>query len=314
VIVVSRALRVLVVNAAAEELLGISAARAAGRPLAELPRAGPGLAALAVRCRDTRGVARADVELGPPRGKLPVVASPITAPGSLRGVVLELREDGGGIDLQALAAGLAHEIKNPLAGLKGAADLLAGELPPGSPLASYTELMAREATRVDRLVQSLLDLTRPLSLRAVPENLHRICDDVLLLFRGVPVERAYDPSLPEVSVDRERLLQVLLNLVKNAVEAMPSGAVVRLETGVAPGKRVRVGDRLRPLARIAVLDQGPGLPDGVELFTPFTSTKPTGTGLGLVVSRQIVEAHGGRLELRDRRDRRGVEAEILLPM
>lgn len=319
-LIVSRAGTLLWLNPAAEELLGVSAARAGMKPLADLPRAGASLHELVARTLAERIDTWGEIDVGPPRGKLQATAVPILGPKSLRGVVVRLREPVGRVDLEALAAGLAHEIKNPLAGLKGAAELMGDELPEGSPLRAYTELISREASRVDGLVRSLLDLTRPLAVQLAPENLHAICDDVLLLARpllppGVGIERRYDPSLPEIEVDREQLVQVLLNLVKNAAEAMAGRkGTIALETGVVPGMRVRVRGRTRPLLRVAVIDEGTGLPEGIELFTPFATTRPRGTGLGLVISRRIVEAHGGRLELRNRRDGAGAEAEVLLPM
>jgi two-component system nitrogen regulation sensor histidine kinase GlnL len=245
---------------------------------------------------------------------------PLLKTRGVRGAVVRLRAAEGRIDLEALAAGLAHEIKNPLAGLKGAAELMGDELTPESPLRTYTDLIAREASRVDGLVRSLLDLTRPLQLELRAENVHAVSDDVLLLARayvpaGVQVVRRYDPSLPEPEIDRDAVAQVLLNLVKNAAEAMAGrGGSIVVETGIVQGMKARVRGRLRGVVRVAVLDEGPGLPEGVELFTPFATTKPRGTGLGLVLSRRIAEAHGGRLELRNRRDGSGAEAELVLPI
>lgn len=316
-LLLSRRGTLLHLNAAAEELLSLSAGRWAMKPAAELPRVGPALAALAERARRERVETLGEIDLGPPKGRVGATVAPLPRGGAL---VVRLREQQGRIDLETLAAGLAHEIRNPLAGLKGAAELMRDELPADAPLRAYTELIAREAARVDGLVRSLLDLTRPPALTLLPANLHALCDDVLLLSRafvpaGVEVVRRYDPSLPEVELDRDAVAQVLLNLVKNAAEAMAGrqGRIV-VETGVAPGMRVRVRDSVRQVVRVAVLDEGPGLPEGVELFTPFATDKPKGTGLGLVLSRRIAEAHGGRLELRDRRDGGGAEAELLLPL
>ncbi len=319
-LLVSRRGTILHLNAAGEELLALSATKYALRPLATLPRCGPELATLARRSIDERVSTRGEIDLGPPHGVVGVTVVPLLKPQGVRGAVVRLRAEEGRIDLEALAAGLAHEIKNPLAGLKGAAELMGDELAPDSPLRAYTDLIAREASRVDGLVRSLLDLTRPLQLELRAENVHATCDDVLLLARsmlpaGVQVVRRYDPSLPDLEIDRDAVAQVLLNLVKNAAEAMEGrrGSLV-LETGIVPGMRARVRGRVRGVVRIAVLDEGPGLPAGVELFTPFSTSKPKGTGLGLVLSRRIAEAHGGRLELRNRRDGEGAEAELLLPM
>ena len=319
-LLVSRAGTILHLNATAEELLALSSSRFGLRPIAELPRFGGALAALVERAITERVTTQGEIDLGPPKGAVGATVVPLLRPRGVRGAVVRLRAAEGRIDLEALAAGLAHEIKNPLAGLKGAAELMGDELPSGSPLKAYTDLIAREASRVDGLVRSLLDLTRPLQLELRAENVHAVCDDVLLLARpilppGVLVVRRFDPSLPDLEIDRDAVAQVLLNLVKNAAEAMAGreGTLV-LETGVVPGMRARVRGRVRQLVRVAVIDEGPGLPEGMDLFTPFATTKPKGTGLGLVLSRRIAEAHGGRLELRNRRDGRGAEAELLLPL
>jgi two-component system nitrogen regulation sensor histidine kinase GlnL len=154
-------------------------------------------------------------------------------------------------------------------------------------------------------------------------DVHDVLRDVLVLARGFPgadrvafAER-YDPSLPPVQGDAEKLTQVLLNLVRNALEAVEGEArpEVTLETAVASLRLRSAGGRTRPLARVSVLDNGPGVPEAMlhRLFTPFATSKPHGTGLGLAISRRIVEAHGGRIELRNR-GTRGAEASLYLPL
>ena len=147
--------------------------------------------------------------------------------------------------------------------------------------------------------------------------------DVLVLARGLPgadritfVQR-YDPSLPPVLGDDEKLIQVMLNLVRNAVDAVAGlpDPRVTVETGVA-GIRLRAASgRSRPLARVAIKDNGSGIPEAMlqRLFTPFATSKPHGTGLGLAISRRIVEAHGGRIEVRNRSGG-GAEAAVFIPL
>jgi two-component system nitrogen regulation sensor histidine kinase GlnL len=225
------------------------------------------------------------------------------------------------LDFEALAAGLAHEIKNPLAGLQGSAELLAREAEGNA--REYAQVIAREAKRVDGLVRELLDLARPAALQPAPLNVHTVLGDVRLLARGVPggdriafTER-YDPSLPPVQGDREKLTQVLLNLVRNAVDALNGAGApeIVLETSVASLRLRGAGGRTRPLARVSVLDNGPGIPEPMlpRLFTPFATSKPHGTGLGLAISRRIVEAHGGRIEVKNRPGG-GAEASLFLPL
>ena len=144
-----------------------------------------------------------------------------------------------------------------------------------------------------------------------------------VLARGLPggervaYTQHFDPSLPPVQADGEKLTQVLLNLVRNAIEAAREAPdpEVTFETAVAPLRLRAASGRTRPLARVSVLDNGPGIPEAMlpRLFTPFATTKPQGTGLGLAVSRRIVEAHGGRIEVRNRAGR-GAEASVFLPL
>jgi two-component system nitrogen regulation sensor histidine kinase GlnL len=251
-------------------------------------------------------------------------AAPLLDGPTCVGTVVSLRvprQAERALDFEALAAGLAHEIKNPLAGLQGSAELLAREAQ--GIAAEYAQVIAREARRVDGLVRELLDLARPAALQTAPVNVHSVLEDVLLLARGVPgasdisfLER-YDPSLPPVHGDREKLTQVVLNLVRNAVDAVHGAPrrEVTFETAVASVRLRAAGGRTRPLARVSILDSGPGIADAMipRLFTPFATSKAHGTGLGLAISRRIVEAHGGRIEVKNRPGG-GAEASLFLPL
>lgn len=325
--------RISYLNPVAEELFGVSASRARGRPIAVLGRCGPALDALAVRAL-AGGGSGADIALpdgsaaraqsGPlwdgakPDGAVMVVRTPTSS------AAREVQSRGEKADtIAALASGLAHEVKNPLAGLKGAAQLLEAELPADSPLREYTSLIAREAERVDRLVRQMLDLSKPLTLSVKPENLHELVDGVLLLAHGIAheaevrFEKHYDPSIPPVILDGERIVQVLLNLVRNAIDACGDkpGGVIQVETRVAVDLRVRRAGSVRPMVRIAVHDNGSGLSPDVasRLFTPFVTSKPRGTGLGLCIAQRIVEDHGGLLEIHNRPGG-GCTAAVYVPL
>jgi two-component system nitrogen regulation sensor histidine kinase GlnL len=239
------------------------------------------------------------------------------------GTVLVVRARRNGerhLDFEALAAGLAHEIKNPLAGLQGSAELLAREA--DGVAREYALVIAREARRVDGLVRELLDLARPATLQSGPVNIHTVLRDVMLIAKGLPggdrvlFTQHFDPSLPPLLGDQEKLTQVALNILRNAVEAVKEapGAEVVMETGVAPLRLRQAGGRTVPLARVAVRDNGPGIPESMltRLFTPFATSKAQGTGLGLAISRRIVEAHGGRIEVRNHG--KGAEAALFLPL
>ncbi len=310
-------------NPAAEELFGRSRERAVDLPVRALPGGTP-LAAVADRARATQESQSVDLP-GPADGALlPVEATPLLDGANCVGAVLVVRRPRSAeqaLDFEALAAGLAHEIKNPLAGLQGSAELLAREAE--GTAREYAQVIAREAKRVDGLVRELLDLARPAALQTTAVDLHDVLGDVLVLARGLPgaerisfVER-YDPSLPPVQGDVEKLTQVILNLVRNAIEAAADvpKPTVQFETGVASLRLRSASGRTRPLARIAVLDNGPGIPESMHnrLFTPFATSKPHGTGLGLAISRRIIEAHGGRMEVKNRPGG-GAEASIYVPL
>jgi two-component system nitrogen regulation sensor histidine kinase GlnL len=315
---------ILHLNPAAEELFGRSRERSVELPIRALP-GGAQLAVLAERVRVSQETQSIDFPSPADAGvPISVEASPILDGVSCRGTILVLRvprSSERALDFEALAAGLAHEIKNPLAGLQGSAELLAREAE--GPAREYALVIAREAKRVDRLVHELLDLARPAVLKTAPIDVHIVVGDVAVLARGIPgsdrvsFHERFDPSLPPVLGDEEKLKQVVLNLVRNALEAVagrPDPAIT-LETGVASLRVRQAGGRTRPLARISVQDNGAGIPEPMlqRLFTPFATSKASGTGLGLAISRRIVEAHGGRMEVRNRAGG-GAEANVYLPL
>jgi two-component system nitrogen regulation sensor histidine kinase GlnL len=315
---------VLHLNPAAEELFGRSRERAVELPVRALP-GGEQLAVLADRARVAQETQSIDFPSPrDPSVPVSVEANPLLDGASCVGTVLVLRvprSSERALDFEALAAGLAHEIKNPLAGLQGSAELLAREAEGSA--RDYAQVIAREAKRVDGLVRELLDLARPTALQAAPLDVHEVLGDVAVLARGIPgadrvafVER-FDPSLPRVVGDAEKLKQVVLNLVRNALDALNGRPAPRIvfETGVASLRLRQASGRTRPLARLSVQDNGPGIPDAMlhRLFTPFATSKPAGTGLGLAISRRIVEAHGGRIEVKNRAGG-GAEANVYLPL
>ena len=315
---------VLHLNPPAEELFERSRERAVGLPVRALP-GGSQLEALAERVRKAQESTNVALP-GPRDSSTPISAegSPLFDGAACVGTVLLLRvhrPSERSLDFEALAAGLAHEIKNPLAGLQGSAELLAREAE--GTAREYAQVIAREAKRVDGLVRELLDLARPATLQATPVNIHAVLRDVMLLAKGMPggerirFTHTFDPSLPPLQGDGEKLTQVILNIVRNAVEAVREVETPEIvfETGVASVRLRQASGRTRPLARVAVIDNGAGIPENMlpRLFTPFATSKSQGTGLGLAVSRRIVEAHGGRIEVRNRNGH-GAEAVLYLPL
>jgi signal transduction histidine kinase len=188
------------------------------------------------------------------------------------------------------------------------------------------EQILRDVSRIDGVFQELTLLGGALNLRQQPTNLHRIIDEALANVaavaeqRGIVIRRHFDPSLPELNVDPDRMYRVYLNLLRNAVQATPDGGAVTVKTQYE-NRRLAApeGGRLRS-RRAAwvtrVIDTGAGIDEASKtlLFTPMYTTKAQGTGLGLPISLQIVQAHGGVLTLENRADGKGAVATVALPM
>jgi two-component system nitrogen regulation sensor histidine kinase GlnL len=222
-----------------------------------------------------------------------------------------------------LAAVLAHEIKNPLSGIRGAAQLLEQGLSDSD--RSLTQLICSETDRIRNLVDRMevFGDERPLSKE--PVNIHDVLEHVRRLCetgfgRGIRFVEDYDPSLPPVPGNRDKLVQAFLNLVKNAVEALgekkQQGRIV-MQTSFRPGVRLSVQGsdrRINLPLMIQIEDNGSGIPDHLKphLFDPFVTTKPHGTGLGLALVAKIINDHGGIIECDSEPDR--TIFRVLLPM
>ncbi len=204
-----------------------------------------------------------------------------------------------------LAASLAHEIKNPLAGIDGAIQVMADELPDTDSRKEIMLEVLSQVRRLDRTVRDLLAFARPGRPDVAPCDLHQVLDRTLLLVaedpkaKHVRVVRDYRAGLPPLEADGKQLGQVFLNLILNAIQAMPGGGQVRIRTAL-PG--MGGGNGAGPLpagtvVEVEIADTGPGIPPHLleEIFKPFVTTKHRGTGLGLSVSRRIVEEHGGSI-------------------
>jgi two-component system, NtrC family, nitrogen regulation sensor histidine kinase GlnL len=223
--------------------------------------------------------------------------------------------------LGALAAGLAHEIKNPLGGIKGAAQLLEMEFPDHEELREYVRVMLKEVQRVNLIVEELLALASPGRLKLAKVNLHRVLSDIMLLQRRagdreVIIQQYFDPSIPPILGDEALLTQLFLNLIKNATEAIGEGGVVKVTSRVVSEYSMnQKGERRGRMVAIDVADNGPGIPADVldHLFTPFFSTKSMGTGLGLAICQKIVTEHRGMIRV-DSDPSRGTVFTVLLPL
>jgi two-component system, NtrC family, sensor histidine kinase HydH len=205
--------------------------------------------------------------------------------------------------LGEMAAGLAHEIRNPLGAIKASAQYLSEEDDPASG-GEFLDIIVDEVDRLNRVVSSFLDYARPSTGDPAPIDVNATVQRTMQLLRSectaahVRAELALDPGLPQVRIDVEQLRQVVINLVQNALHAMDGGGEIHIETGV----RTRGGTGRPPHAQveIRVRDTGPGIDEKVlaNLFVPFVTTKNRGTGLGLAISQRIINAAGGMIEAR----------------
>ena len=201
-----------------------------------------------------------------------------------------------------MAATVAHEIRNPLGGIAGFAALLERDLDVQDPRRRLVQKITEGVGRLNRIVSSLLTYTRPLKLNVHPVELVTIVEESAAfleidLRRGrddIVIDRRYPDQSPVCSVDPEQFQQVILNLLQNATQAMPDGGVVEIE--------VRGGSEGEASAVLCVRDHSIGMTEEVKekLFTPFFTTKEDGTGLGLVTSKKIIDAHGGKIRVESR--------------
>jgi two-component system nitrogen regulation sensor histidine kinase GlnL len=198
---------------------------------------------------------------------------------------------------------LAHEIKNPLGGLRGAAQLLGRQLP-NADLREYTAVIISEADRLSSLVDTLLGPGGP--PRKEPVNVHEIIEYVIRLLEpettpGIHVTRDYDAGLPLMNLDRDQIVQAILNLVRNALAALEGQGRLRLRTRAE--MNFTIGDTRHPvIASIEIEDDGPGIPPELQdsIFYPLVTSRTEGTGLGLPVAQELISRHGGLIEFETR--------------
>jgi two-component system nitrogen regulation sensor histidine kinase GlnL len=331
-IVIDQQGRLAYLNQTAEQLTGLSHTQVRGRSSAELFDPNPWVTEILQRTV-TSGYSRTAGE-GELRSRahhttsVRLTCSPIfTGAGVYTGLILVLhdlsyqkelaetaqREDRL-MQLGVVAAGLAHEIKNPLAGIRGAAQLLQGRVKNDQSAVEYASVMLREIDRLGSLLEQLLNLTASPALEFHPVNVHKILTEVLLLERATlshhqRIQTQFDPSLPDVLADEAQLAQVFRNLIQNALQAIAGrrGGELSIATRMATNFHMLRSEtqdshgaprRGRFLA-VDFIDNGSGIaPEHLSrLFTPFFTTKTKGTGLGLAVSQKIVAQHGGAIRV-----------------
>jgi two-component system nitrogen regulation sensor histidine kinase GlnL len=320
VFLLDRDFNVTYLNAAGQTLLGLSANQALGRRITELTRGAETLLPLFERAREGgEGVVQRELAWPAPGGVDRILDCAVTEAaigGAPAGLLLEIeditqhrrltRENAllaqlGGSRL--MVRQLAHEIKNPLGGLRGAAQLLERELLDPA-LREYTRVIISEADRLTNLLDSMLGPGRPPAKQLV--NVHELLERVYHLLRseaseGVAVDRDYDPSLPALTVDPNHIIQAMLNLGRNALQALSAANVhaPRLILRTRVSSNVGIGGRgHRLVASIQFEDNGPGVPAEIRdtIFYPLVSGRNDGTGLGLGIAQDLVSRHGGLIE------------------
>lgn len=197
---------------------------------------------------------------------------------------------------QQFARGMAHEIKNPLGGIRGAAQLLEKEITQ-APLKEYTDVIISEVDRLQTLINNMLGPNT--AIRKEPVNIHEILEHIrsLLLSAGADqfvIRRDYDPSIPELLADKDQLIQAFLNIAQNAVQALDTNGEIIFKTRI--GRQVTIGKTTHPLVVLVdITDNGSGISAELSdtIFLPMVTDKPRGSGLGLPIAQEIVSGHGG---------------------
>ncbi|MDN3608576.1 nitrogen regulation protein NR(II) [Vibrio ostreicida] len=317
VLIMNESLHIHYANPASEQLFSQSAKRIVDQPLSKLiQHASMDLALLSQPLQSGQSITDSDVTFvvdGKPL-MLEVTISPISwnkelmllvemrKIGHQRRLSQELNQHAQQQAAKLLVRGLAHEIKNPLGGLRGAAQLLERTLPDPS-LTEYTQIIIEQADRLRSLVDRLLGPQKP--GQKTTENLHLVLEKVRQLVelegsRPVTIERDYDPSLPEFLMDSDQIEQAFLNIVSNAgqmIQTQQNGQIT-IRTRTVHQANIH-GQRYKLAARIEIIDNGPGIPTELQdtLFYPMVSGRKGGTGMGLSIAQNLIDQHQGKIDV-----------------
>lgn len=329
VILLDEAFAVSFLNASAEMLLEKSLARVRGRRIAEVcPNQTDVLEIVYSAAANATRVSRRELSVRLPSGR-EIIINLTCTPIQGGGVLIEIQQIARLLNisqdeirqreyaaLRQLVRGLAHEVKNPLGGIRGAAQLLESELE-WPELKEYTQVIISETDRLQTLIDRMLGPRRPPVKGRV--NVHEITEHVRRLLAAeagpnIRLERDYDPSIPELMVDRDQLVQAVLNVARNSLEAVgPQPGVITLRTRIA--RQYTIDGVRHPLVvRIQIHDTGPGISEDMQsrVFFPMVTDKANGTGLGLSIAQSLVNAHGGILKFHSQPH--DTTFEIILPL
>jgi len=312
-------LLILDLNPAAENVLGISRMRARGQSLLQLLDDEPEMREILARAAATGDHFANEIHLAPTEvhreeriidchvspvsiddAKLLVEITDVTRRNQISRENALLVQHGAG---RQMIRQLAHEIKNPLGGIRGAAQLLERQLDEAE-LREYTDVVISETDRLAGLVDTLLGPGGP--PRKEPLNVHELIEYVVRLIeaedqRKLTIHRDYDPGLPLIDLDRDQMVQALLNLIRNAVAALDGQGTITLRSRAVTN--FTIGDvRHRVIASIEIEDDGPGIPADLQdsIFYPLVTSRPDGTGLGLPAAQELISRHGGLIEFESR--------------
>ncbi len=335
---ISPELKYLYANPAAEMLLDESANRLRDKPVAASFKNGSELIQLLKLSRESEfSVTRREFNFTLATGKSTTVNLTINFVFQV-GLIVELQSLGRAYAInrerkmqsnhaaaQNLVRGLAHEIKNPLGGIRGAAQLLKSELKHQPALEEYTDVLIKEADRLTALINQLSGpRSRPDKAKI---NVHEIAERALKLIQveasnKIQIYSVYDPSLPDIFADKDQLIQATLNIARNALESIEQSEAMRtpseqpfeiiFRTSIM--SKFTIGQHIHPLViSLKIEDNGPGIPEPLQpqIFFPMVTGKPTGTGLGLPTSRTLVDAQGGIIRFSSEPE--NTQFEILIP-
>ncbi|MEW5769504.1 MAG: nitrogen regulation protein NR(II) [Pseudomonadota bacterium] len=301
------------INPAAENMLGISAIHALGRTLANLTQGCTDLVRVVDHAlSEGASFTEHDLELLVNGQSVVLCATVTPIEGDHGAALIELHPAAGNVRIardeqvmaqslasQALLRQLAHEIRNPLGGIRGAAQLLEPELE-DTDLREYTQVIIQETNRLQGLLDRLLAPAKRPVVQAVNvhEVLERVRSVLLAEFKHLKIRRDYDISLPELFGDQEQLIQAVLNIARNAAQAMEGEGRITFKTRIARQVTLSM-KRWKQAIRVDVIDNGPGIPSDIidQVFLPLVSRREGGSGLGLTLAQSLVQRHDGAIHL-----------------